>query len=196
MDRLFILGSIIGLVAFCFPLYTISLSVNHYTADSEGFNNILSIHGINGIVLSHPSGSGVIFSLSLPIILLYLFIFRSDLVAYRKQELDRKKIIRSAFLTALPVMLIFTTILVATVYFENSNPDERDENTSGGRFSSFLQDVGNNPLFGERDYLEEEEGELVLKWQIGFGITLLMIATMVKIYSGLKIGDSKKVMEE
>ena len=182
---LIIAGLIIGLVSAFFPYYTAQVNASSGTLHTDGYQNIVSVDGINGVqIYSLDPDLGMVQLSSIPIpfgmiIAASIFIFVMKLIGEEEKKVG-KEYLSKGFSLITP--LIITIIMV--MFLPQIMPDL---NTAPGQATTdaIIQKITHSPLGGTSTQWMSDYGTMQVRWGIGIGGLLMIVAAMVTALAGV-----------
>jgi hypothetical protein len=180
---LVIVGLVIGLVSAFFPYYYAQVSASGGTLHTNGYEDIVSIDGIHGAqiyALDPDLGRVQLSSIPIPfgmLIAASIVIFVMKLIGEEEKKVG-KEYLSKGFSLITP--LIITIIVI--VFLPQIMPDL---NTAPGQAATdmVISNVTHSPLGGQVQSLSSY-GSLQVRWGIGLGGLLMIIAATLVAFAG------------
>ena len=182
---LIIAGLIIGLVSAFFPYYTAQVNASSGTLHTDGYQNIVSVDGINGVqIYSLDPDLGMVQLSSIPIpfgmiIAASILIFVMKLIGEEEKKVG-KEYLSKGFSLITP--LIITIIMI--MFLPQIMPDL---NTAPGQATTdaIILKITHSPLGGASTQWMADYGTMQVRWGIGIGGYLMIVAAMITALAGV-----------
>jgi hypothetical protein len=180
----------VAMISAFFPYYTASTNVQSITLNTHGYVDIFYVDGLNGIkVNTLDPNMGVTQLTVVPIpfgilILAMIILFVIRLTAVDDRKVRRSYIVRGIWLI-IPLVLTILAVMAIQQILPFVNP------VSDSTFTTdVLRMIADNPLGGASSFDYPPYGTVQLKWGIGVGAILLLMAGVMLIVAGLLHGNA------
>jgi hypothetical protein len=180
----------IALISAFFPYYTASANVQSGTLSTHGYVDIFYIDGLNGVkvnTLDPEMGVTQLTVVPIPfgiLILAMVVLFMIRLTAVDDRKVRGRYIVRGIWLIV-PLILTILAVMAIQGILPYVNPVPDSTYTM-----DVLRTIANNPLGGASSFAYPPFGTVQLKWGIGVGVILLLIAGALLIAAGLLHGNA------
>jgi hypothetical protein len=191
-----IVGIIVAIIGLINPWYEVSYEFSGSgveSLDTSGWQEAIIIDGLNGIQIVVPTTNGPspVGTLILPFSLLFglsiIFLVIASIGVINSRKLGLKYIFKGIRFI-LPIILILIVIMsLGSIVPKDLGGDEVD----GAEIDKVFSSISGSPIGDQSSYAFEYEEEgvpktanLNMKWGIGFGGWLLLLAAIIMIVSG------------
>lgn len=188
-----IIGIIIAAISLFYTWYFVSMDVselNEYSGlQSTGMQNIIKIHGVEGIQMSIPSENGFkpIATLSIPFAIFIgiglLFLVIATIGISHSKKLGWKYIWRGVRLLV-PIVLILIAIMALGSFISLGDTN----NTASNVVGDILKSISSSPFGNQKTFYVTENNVTVsipMSWGLGLGAQLLLLSAIIFIVSGI-----------
>ncbi len=184
---LVLVGVILFVLAMFQPWYTVSADINLGQLNTNGLKDVVSIDGINGIVL----GDGILPGVDLPqrslTFILALLLVSSIFIFIGSKSLKSFGWggIRSGAIIIVVIVLIFGLIMFLPSVLNSMLSKSVAGSPIGDLITGFTSAVSSSPMAGQYSYqITENIGSFFVKWTFGIGFYLFLISAILKIIGG------------
>ena len=193
-------GIIIAFIGLFLPWYSVSYDFsgnqNLQGLETEGWQELMSFDGIHGVQLIIPSENGpmpvgnFVFPLSLIIAVSLVLLFIASIGIIRSTRLGFKYIGKGIRVLTPVLLIIIVIVALGSLIPEQSTSDDLE----GASMGDILGSISGSPFGGDESYTfnyededagTSEQANLNLKWGLGLGAILLLVASIILIVSGL-----------
>ena len=188
-----IIGIIVAMISLFYTWYFVSMDVselNEYSGlQSTGMQDLIKIHGIDGVQMSVPGENGFkpIATISIPFAIFIgiglLFLVIATIGISHSKKLGWKYIWRGVRLLV-PVILILIAIMAIGSFISQGESD----NTVNNTMSDILKSISSSPIGNQKTFYITENGVTVsipMRWGLGLGAQLLVVSGIIFIISGI-----------
>jgi len=183
-------GIFVAVFSLFYPWYAVSSDINVVGYYDEGMIDMIKVDGINGVQITIPGSSGPVpfGSLSLPFSLLIgiglAFLFVASIGIAHSKKLGRKYIWRGVRLLV-PVIMILVVIMALGMLSQSFAAESGSVDVG-----EILGGISSSPFGGQKtipmsDISSGVDGQVSLRWGLGLGGFLLMVAGIILIVSGV-----------
>lgn len=185
-----IIGIIIAVISFFYTWYFISMDIselNEYSGlQTTGMQDMIKIHGLDGIHISIPSENGFkpIATVSVPFAIFIgiglLFLVIATIGISHSKKLGWKYIGRGIRLF-IPIILILLAICAITSFIPSN---ESNNNTT----SDILRSISSSPFGNQKIFYVTQNNITVsipMRWGLGLGAQLLLVSGMIILIAGV-----------
>ena len=193
---------IIGIIIVVFGLFNTWYEVSYdfsgsgvQSLDTSGWQNLLKVDGLSGIQLTIPGEDGpmpvgtldIPFSLIIGIGLILMIIATVGIINSKKLGL---KYIWKGIRILIPIILILIVIMLIGNLIPSS--ESMGEDLEGASMNKIIGSISNSPMGNQESFsFSVTEGDVTetatlnLKWGLGLGGQLLLLAGIIIIISGI-----------
>ena len=189
---------IIGIVIAIFSLfsvwYFVSMDIsqlNEYSGlQTTGKQDLIKIHGIDGVQMSVPGENGFrsIATISIPFAIIIgiglLFFVIATIGISQSKKLGVKYIWRGIRLV-IPVILILLAIMAIGSFIISEG---KSDNTTGSTMIDILRSISSSPIGDQKIFYITQDNTTVsipMQWGLGLGSQLLLVSGIIFILSGI-----------
>ena len=194
---LFFVALIIAILGLFNNWYTVSADIDTEVFQTQEMLDIIRLDGINGMNIYMPSQYGsipmgsAVFPFAYIFLIGFIFMFISTVGIYKSTKLGRKYILKGIRFILIVVVLIISLMLIGNLV--GSGPSEGSTSGIGGLF----KEISSNPIGGTYTIPASEygleSGSIAFQWNLGFGMTLILISGIIFLVAGiLNIVDGKE----
>jgi len=189
-----IIGIIIAIISLFNVWYFVSMNISELSEysglQSKGMQDLIKIHGIDGIQMSVPGENGFkpIATLSIPFAIFIgiglLFLVIATIGISQSKKLGVKYIWRGIRLL-IPVILIILAVMAIGSFIISEG---KTNNTTGGTMIDILESISASPLGNQKTFYITQNDTTVaipMRWGLGLGSQLLVVSGIVFIISGI-----------
>jgi len=188
-----IIGIIIAVISLFYTWYFVSMDVselNEYSGlQIKGMQDLIKIHGIEGIQMFIPGENGFkpIATISIPFAIFIgiglLFLIIATIGISHSKKLGSKYIWRGVKLLV-PIILILLAIWAIGSFIPLENTNNTNDNTIG----DILKSISNSPIGNQKTFYITENNVTVsipIHWGLGLGAQLLLLSAIIFIIAGV-----------
>ena len=189
-----IIGIVIAILSLFSVWYFVSMDIselNEYSGlQTTGKQDLIRIHGIDGVQMSVPGENGFrsIVTVSIPFAIiigvgLLLFVVATIGISQSK-KLGVKYIWRGIRLV-IPVILILLAIMAIGSFIVSEG---ESDNTTGSTMIDILRSISSSPIGDQKIFYITQNNTTVsipMQWGLGLGSQLLLISGIIFIVSGI-----------
>jgi hypothetical protein len=188
-----IIGIIIAVISLFYTWYFVSIDVselNEYSGfQTKGMQDLIKIHGIDGIQMSIPGENGFqpIASISIPFGIVIgiglLFLVIATIGISHSKKLGWKYIWRGVRLLV-PIILILIAIMAIGSFVSLGDTN----NTTSKTIGDILKSISSSPFGNQKTFYVTENSVTVsipMSWGLGLGAQLLLISAIIFIVAGI-----------
>jgi hypothetical protein len=188
-----IIGIIIAVISLFNTWYFVSMDIselNEYSGlQSTGMQDLIKIHGIDGIQMSVPGENGFepIATISIPFAIFIgiglLFLVIATIGISHSKKLGWKYIWRGIRLIV-PVILILLAIMAIGSFISLEESNNAASNTMG----DILKSISSSPFGSQKTFYVVQNGYTIsipMRWGLGLGAQLLLVSAIIFIFAGI-----------
>jgi len=188
-----IIGIIIAVISLFYTWYFVSMDIseiNEYSGlQSTGMQDLIKIHGIDGVQMSIPGENGFkpIATISIPFAIFIgiglLFLVIATIGISHSKKLGWKYIWRGIRLIV-PVILILLAIMAISSFISLEETNNSASNTMG----DILKSISSSPFGNQKTFYVTQNGTTVsipMRWGLGLGTQLLLVSAIIFIFAGI-----------
>lgn len=191
-NLLAVIGLALGLVAAFLPFYEASVNINSDQFSTDGFERVLLVDGISGVQInSFDESQGIVQVGALPfpfwvLIVVGLVAFIISTVAREPRKAGRKYISRGVGLMVPLVLLVIVVGSLSGIVGSFGGSGE------SGPMEDVLKALSSDPMGGEKVVYSSVTESVTLRWGVGLGASLMMVAGALLVAGGVMQYASRK----
>ncbi len=189
-----IIGIVIAILSLFSVWYFVSMDIselNEYSGlQTTGKQDLIKIHGIDGVQMSVPGENGFksIATISIPFAIIIgiglLFFVIATIGISQSKKLGVKYIWRGIRLV-IPVILILLAIMAIGSFIISEG---ESDNTTGSTMIDILRSISSSPIGDQKIFYITQDNTTVsipMQWGLGLGSQLLLVSGIIFIVSGI-----------
>ena len=188
-----VVGIVIAIVGLFNTWYSVSMDLSEtsqYTGiQVSGMQDLILIHGMDGVRMSIPTTTGFksIATLSIPfglfLIIGLIFLIIATIGISQSKKLGKKYIWRG-----IRLLIPFILILIIFMAIGSIIPQDIGGDSATSAISDIVKSITSSPFGSQTTIYVSQSGISVpigIKWGLGIGATLLLVAGIIIIISGI-----------
>ncbi|OPY31254.1 MAG: hypothetical protein A4E32_01704 [Methanomassiliicoccales archaeon PtaU1.Bin124] len=176
---------VIAIIGAFLPYYTASANITTGQFQTPGWVDVFSFSGVDGLMVNGVDDQGVPYQLAAIALPFGMLIFLSMALLVIGSVVTRRKKMPMRYISK-GITLIVVLVMILVVVMSISALEPMFHQIEGGDGAvAIVQEIAKNPIGGSTTLTVPSYGQVDMKWGLGIGALLMVIAGIMLLVAGL-----------